>query len=167
MRLLRSHGERPRYHHRVPGTTARLDALQAAVLRVKLRRLDGWNDGRRNAGAALSAALAGAPVGLPAPAGRGLDHVFHQFVVTTRRARGAARAPRGAWRGDRRSTTPCRSTAPAAYAAAGPARARCPSRSGSPAEVCSLPMHPGLTAAEIERIAAAVREHGGRPVAVG
>ena len=43
VRLLRSHGERPRYHHRIVGTTARLDALQAAILRVKLRRLEGWN----------------------------------------------------------------------------------------------------------------------------
>ena len=43
VRLLRSHGERPRYRHRVVGTTARLDALQAAILSVKLGRLDGWN----------------------------------------------------------------------------------------------------------------------------
>src|SRR5262249_42992621 len=43
LRLLRSHGERPRYHHRIAGATARLDALQAAVLRRKLTRLEGWN----------------------------------------------------------------------------------------------------------------------------
>lgn len=41
-RLLRSHGERPRYNHCVPGTTARLNAIQAAVLRIKLRRQDSW-----------------------------------------------------------------------------------------------------------------------------
>src|SRR5215207_8177128 len=53
VRLLRSHGEWPRYHHSIVGTTARLDALQAAILRVKLRRLEAWNDDRRRIGAAL------------------------------------------------------------------------------------------------------------------
>jgi dTDP-3-amino-3,4,6-trideoxy-alpha-D-glucose transaminase len=41
VRLIRAHGERVRYHHEVVGTTARMDAIQAAILRVKLRRLDG------------------------------------------------------------------------------------------------------------------------------
>ena len=50
VRLLRSHGEGPRYHHRIVGTTARLDALQAALLRVKLRHLDARNDDRRRLG---------------------------------------------------------------------------------------------------------------------
>jgi dTDP-3-amino-3,4,6-trideoxy-alpha-D-glucose transaminase len=81
--LLRSHGERPRYHHRIVGTTARLDALQAAILGAKLPRLEGVNDRRRAVGAALRAGLAGAPVSLvPAPAAYG-DHVYHLFVVRT------------------------------------------------------------------------------------
>ena len=50
VRLLRSHGEEPRYRHRLVGTTARLDGIQAAVLRVKLRRLDEWNAARRGSG---------------------------------------------------------------------------------------------------------------------
>jgi dTDP-3-amino-3,4,6-trideoxy-alpha-D-glucose transaminase len=57
VRLLRAHGERPRYHHRLVGSTARLDALQAAVLRRKLTRLDGWNDERRWLAAELRARI--------------------------------------------------------------------------------------------------------------
>ncbi len=57
VRLLRSHGESPRYHHRAIGTTARLDAIQAAVLGVKLVRLDDSNAARRTAAARLREAL--------------------------------------------------------------------------------------------------------------
>ena len=85
VRLLRSHGEQPRYHHRIIGTTARLDALQAALLRVKLRRLDGWNDDRRRLGATLREGLAGTSVDLPAPASARGDHVYHLFIVRTQR----------------------------------------------------------------------------------
>ena len=52
VRLLRSHGERERHHHEVIGTTGRLDGLQAAILRIKLRHLDAWNDRRRRRGEA-------------------------------------------------------------------------------------------------------------------
>ena len=119
MRLLRAHGERPRYHHRMVGTTARLDALQAAVLRRKLTRLEGWNDERRRLGASCArgwqpvAALANAravdPVHAPFADG---DHVYHLFVVRCA-ARDALRehlAERG--RRLARSTTRRRSTAP-------------------------------------------------------
>jgi dTDP-4-amino-4,6-dideoxygalactose transaminase len=164
VRLLRSHGERPRYHHLVPGMTARLDGLQAAVLRVKLRRLDEWNDGRRSAGAALSAALAGAGVGLPAPAGWGLDHVFHQFVVTTpeRDALRAHLAERGVASAIH-YPVPIHLTG--AYAGEARGCGPLPVAERLATEVCSLPMHPGLTDDEVERIAAAVLEHGA--VAVG
>lgn len=91
VRLLRSHGEQPRYHHRMVGTTARLDALQAALLRVKLARLDDRNADRRRIGAALRAGLAGTSVELPAPAFAGADHVYHLFVVRSER-RDALRA---------------------------------------------------------------------------
>jgi dTDP-4-amino-4,6-dideoxygalactose transaminase len=85
VRLLRSHGEKPRYHHRMVGTTARLDALQAALLRVKLRYLDDRNADRRRLGAALRAGLEGASVELPAPAFEGADHVYHLFIVRSDR----------------------------------------------------------------------------------
>jgi len=89
VRLLRAHGEQPRYCHRVVGTTARLDALQAAVLRRKLTRLDDWNEQRRRLGAALREQLNSAPggqaievTGLPFAEA---DHVYHLFVVRTER----------------------------------------------------------------------------------
>jgi dTDP-3-amino-3,4,6-trideoxy-alpha-D-glucose transaminase len=70
VRLLRAHGERPRYHHRVVGSTARLDALQAAVLRRKLTRLDGWNDERRRLGTELRERLVRADGRLVGAGGR-------------------------------------------------------------------------------------------------
>jgi dTDP-3-amino-3,4,6-trideoxy-alpha-D-glucose transaminase len=84
VRLMRSHGERPRYTHRVIGGTARLDAIQAAVLSVKLAHLERANEGRRAIAANLRAALADSEAVLAPPAApRWGDHVYHQFVVRT------------------------------------------------------------------------------------
>jgi dTDP-4-amino-4,6-dideoxygalactose transaminase len=84
VRLLRNHGAEPKYYHQLIGGNFRLDALQAAVLRVKLPHLARWNDARR-ANAATYRELferAGltARVGLPVePEGR--THIYHQYVV--------------------------------------------------------------------------------------
>ncbi len=82
--LLRGHGARPKYHHQFVGGNFRLDALQAAVLRVKLRHLDGWIVGRQRNAALYRRLLAAAgdPVVAPAewPDGR---HIYNQFVVRT------------------------------------------------------------------------------------
>ena len=83
VRLLRSHGESPRHHHQLATGTDRLDALQAAILSVKLRHLEGWNEARRQAAVKLREGLADAAVTLPAPAAPDSDHVYHLFVVTT------------------------------------------------------------------------------------
>ena len=85
VRLLRAHGERPRYHHTVVGTTARLDAIQAAVLATKLGALDDANRRRRGVAAGLSAALADAGVELPPPAQSWSDEVVHQYVIRVAR----------------------------------------------------------------------------------
>lgn len=86
VRLLRSHGESPRYHHQTIGTTGRLDAIQAAVLTVKLERMEEVNARRRGAAEGLRLALRGIDwLTLPHPVDQGHDHVYHQFVVRTPR----------------------------------------------------------------------------------
>ena len=80
IRLLANHGSRVRYVHEVIGRNSRLDALQAIVLREKLRRLDHWNDLRREAAARYHALLADLPVGLPTTL-PDHDHVWHLYVV--------------------------------------------------------------------------------------
>jgi dTDP-3-amino-3,4,6-trideoxy-alpha-D-glucose transaminase len=158
VRLLRAHGERPRYHHHVVGTTARLDALQAAVLRVKLRRLDAANDGRRAAAAALTGALAGSSVVTPAPVGG--DHVWHQYVVLAeeREALRAHLDGHGIGTGVH-YPVPIHRTG--AYASAGLGRGSLPVAESLADRVLSLPMHPSLTAAEIDRVATAVHAFEG------
>ncbi len=86
VRLLRGHGARPKYHHKVVGGNFRLDALQATVLRVKLPYLDGWTAARqRNAATyrrlfAESGLVADEQVALPVDAGYG-RHIYNQFVI--------------------------------------------------------------------------------------
>jgi dTDP-4-amino-4,6-dideoxygalactose transaminase len=81
VRLLANHGERAKYEHVLPdGRNSRLDALQAAVLRVKLPHLEAWNRARRSVAARYDAALAGVPLRLPRER-PGAVCVYHQYAV--------------------------------------------------------------------------------------
>jgi dTDP-3-amino-3,4,6-trideoxy-alpha-D-glucose transaminase len=157
VRLLRSHGEGPRYHHSVVGTTARLDALQAALLRVKLRRLEGWNDDRRRIGGALRAGLAGTSVELPAPAAAGSDHVYHLFVVRTEQ-REALRT----FLGERGIGTAVHYPIPihrtGAYAELGLGAGSLPVAERLADQICTLPLYPLMPDDEIARVIEAVHE---------
>jgi len=86
VKLLRGHGARPKYYHKVVGGNFRLDALQAAVLRVKLRYLDEWTAARqRNAERYRQLFVAaGVDIGLPCDAGYG-RHIYNQFVIRSTR----------------------------------------------------------------------------------
>lgn len=90
LRLLRVHGAAPKYHHQVVGGNFRLDAIQAAVLRVKLKYLEGWTDARRRNAEryrrlfAESGLLASGAVGLPEDLGYG-RHIYHQYVLRVQR----------------------------------------------------------------------------------
>ncbi len=83
-RLLRTHGMEPRYYHHLVGANFRMDALQAAILRVKAPHLDGWTEGRRANAARYRVLFRDAAlldrVTLPAePADR--RHIYNQFVI--------------------------------------------------------------------------------------
>jgi dTDP-3-amino-3,4,6-trideoxy-alpha-D-glucose transaminase len=157
VRLLRSHGERPRYRHRVIGTTARLDGLQAAVLRVKLGHLDGWNAQRRRAAAELRRALHATGVLAPPSPVDGGDHVYHLFVVrcddrdllrahlTARGIASAVHYPVAVHRTE-------------AYAHLGYEQGSLPVAEEMAEQVCSLPIFPGMDDTQISAIAAAVAE---------
>jgi dTDP-4-amino-4,6-dideoxygalactose transaminase len=84
MRVLRVHGGKPKYFHALIGGNFRIDELQAAVLRVKLKYLDGWTAGRQRNAAHYDAAFADAGLGakLRTPAAvAGYRHIFNQYVV--------------------------------------------------------------------------------------
>jgi dTDP-3-amino-3,4,6-trideoxy-alpha-D-glucose transaminase len=158
VRLLRCHGESPRYHHRVVGTTARLDAIQAAILDVKLRRLEGWNDARRDVAERLGRALEAAQdvIAPPAPA-RGQDHVYHQFVVRT-----AHREELRAHLQERGIASAVHYPEPIhtsqAYASLAQDPDVAPVASSLAGEILSLPIFPGMSGQQIERVGDAVCE---------
>jgi dTDP-3-amino-3,4,6-trideoxy-alpha-D-glucose transaminase len=155
VRLLRAHGESPRYHHHLVGFTSRLDAIHAAVLRVKLRRLDEANDARRRVAARLTQLLDGASVRTPAPAGDGMDHVFHQYVVECddRDALRDHLAAHGIGSGIHYPVPIHRS---GAYAGLGLGPGSLPTVERLAERICSLPMFPAMSDEQTARVAAAV-----------
>ncbi len=79
-RTLRDWGQEKRYEHRLKGFNYRMDGIQGAILRVKLRHLDAWTERRRHVAAWYAAALDPDTVRLP-KARPGCRHVYHVYVV--------------------------------------------------------------------------------------
>jgi dTDP-3-amino-3,4,6-trideoxy-alpha-D-glucose transaminase len=160
VRLLRSHGEEPRYHHRMIGTTGRLDAIQAAVLAVKLGRLDRATEARRRVARELLARLEGNPaITPPAPLADGHDHVFHQLVIRTpnRDELRESLARQGIASAIHYPVPIHRSRA---YENLGEADAA-PCAARLAGEIVSLPIFPGLDAARSSQIAEALAAFAG------
>ena len=82
VRILRNYGSRVKYHNEVIGFNSRLDEIQAAALRVKLGRLDEWNERRKRIARRYLEGLAGTGLRLPVVPQWG-EHVWHLFVVRT------------------------------------------------------------------------------------
>ncbi len=155
LRLLRSHGEGTRHNHQVAASTDRLDALQAAILSLKLEHLGGANRRRRDAGAALREALDGSDVVPPPPAPADGDHVFHLFVVRSSE-RDALRDHLSAQGIANAVHYPTPIHLQPAYAELGLGPGSLPTAERLAGEICSLPIYPTIEENEIERIASAV-----------
>ena len=143
------------------GFNSRLDELQAAILRVKLRHLDRWTARRRKIAAAYTAGLAGTPLTLPAePAG--CRHVYHQYTV---RAPGRDRLHEALNAAGIRSMIyyPVPLHRQPAYTALGYGEGSLPESERAAREVLSLPCYPQLTDEQVTAVAAATRETVTRP----
>jgi dTDP-4-amino-4,6-dideoxygalactose transaminase len=80
VKILRNHGSSERYYHQEVGYNSRLDEIQAAILRVKLKHIDEFNRARQGNAAAYCAAITGENIILPSAA-PGCEHVYHQFTI--------------------------------------------------------------------------------------
>jgi dTDP-4-amino-4,6-dideoxygalactose transaminase len=155
LRLDRNYGSRVKYVHESDGYNSRLDTLQAAVLRIKLRRLEGWNARRRELAALYRELLADADVLLPA-AMRGVEHVWHLFVIRhpERDRLLADLHARGIGAGVH-YPIPIHQQAP--YAGVRTVPDGAPVSTMLAGQILSLPLYPEMTDAQVAEVAHAVR----------
>jgi perosamine synthetase len=157
LRLLRNQGMEQRYANEIVGYNVRLTDVAAAIGRAQLRKLPGWNEARRANAAKLDAGLSDAPFELRTPAvADGATHVYHQYTV---RVPGGLRDALQAHLTDRKIGSavyypiPVHRLPPFATAS----DEGLPNTIAAAAEVLSLPVHPSLTDADLDRVVAAVR----------
>jgi dTDP-3-amino-3,4,6-trideoxy-alpha-D-glucose transaminase len=154
-RALREHGQLRKYEHGAIGWTARLDTIQAAALVRKLPYLDGWNEQRREVADLYAECLSG--VGdLALPNGKDRGQVWHLYVVRTENPAGLAAhlAGDGIGTGRHYPEPPHLSKA---YASLGLSPGAFPVAERLAQEALSLPVFPGMTPGQVERVAEGVR----------
>ena len=155
VRMLRDHGRGADGLHVTVAGNSRLDELQAAVLRVKLRHLDAWNDARRRLADLYAARLDGLPLTLP-EAHAGEAHVHHLYVVRTPRRDGLRAHLAGAG-----IETAIHYPTPVHLQPAyddGVSPPGLPATEACSREVLSLPMYPELSEADVARVTDCIRE---------
>ena len=136
------HGSRVRYKHEIIGVNSRLDTLQAALLRIKLRHLDQWTTARRSAAAVYNRLFAGSGVEHPFEAQHG-KHVFHQYTIrlknrdTVAQVLSEKKIPHGIY-------YPIPLHLQEAYSISGKPKGTFPVTEKAADEVLSLPMHTEL-----------------------
>ncbi len=156
VRRLREHGQAKKYYHEEEGYTGRLDAIQAAFLRIKLRHLPAWIEGRRRAAGWYHEALADvAEVRVPEEA-QWARHVYHLYVVRAER-RDDLMAHLGKHGIGTGLHYPLPLHLQRAYAGLGFKRGAFPVAEATCDTLISLPMFPELTEGDVARVADTVR----------
>ncbi len=155
LRSLRDHGSGHKYRSDEIGWNSRLDEIQSAILRVKLRHLDAWNEQRRGHAAAYDAALSPLPqVVTPGRCGWG-EHVFHQYTVRLPR-RDAIQKELAAQNIGTAIYYPIPLHLQPAFASLGYKPGSLPQAERASAEVLSLPVFAELSQEQIARVVAAL-----------
>jgi dTDP-4-amino-4,6-dideoxygalactose transaminase len=160
VRLLRVHGGRQMYHHRWVGWNSRLDSLQAAVLRIKLPRLDGWSRGRADNAARYDLMFADAGLvesGHVVPPARSVrcDHIYNQYTLRVRDRDGLRKHLQDNGVGHS-VYYPVPLHLQDCFRELGYVEGDFPVAEKACREVISLPVYPELTGAQIERVVEAV-----------
>jgi dTDP-4-amino-4,6-dideoxygalactose transaminase len=156
LRRLRNGGQADRYRHVEPGTNSRLDEIQAALLRVKLRHLAAWTERRRAIARRYIEGLAGCGIGLPAeqPYARA---VYHLFVIRHPRRDALMKALQ-----ERGIGTLIHYPFPLhlmpAFASLGGRAGELPVAERAAGEILSLPLYPEMSDAQASEVVTAVRE---------
>lgn len=156
LRVLRNYGSERKYHNELKGFNSRLDELQAAFLREKLRRLDGWNVQRRRIADQYRVALEGCGLGVP-HVPDWAEPVWHLVVVRSARrdALAAALAQRGIGTVIHYPVAPHRQPA---YAELNLGAGSLPIAEAIHDEVLSLPIWPQMAIEQVETVIAACRD---------
>ena len=158
LRELRDHGSPKKYVHARIGTNSRLQAIQAAVLNVKLPRLPGWNERRRATATRYDALFAESASVVPMAVASGVEHVYHQYTVRLRGPR--SRDEVQARLGEQGIVAGVHYPSPVHLQEAarpwGYGPGDFPAAEALASEVLCLPVHPFLSPADVERVAQAV-----------
>ena len=156
VQVLRTHGWKNKYFSEEVAYNSRLDELQAAILRVKLRHLDQWNDRRRELAEMYTSRLAGTDIGLPRVAPN-IEHVYHMYMVRlqNRQAVQQKLTEKGIAYGlyypqPVHLTKPCRDY--------GYAEGDFPESERACEEMLALPFFPEMTTEQVDRVVEVLRE---------
>ncbi|MDH4164034.1 MAG: DegT/DnrJ/EryC1/StrS family aminotransferase [Nitrospirota bacterium] len=156
MLSLRNHGSKVRYYHDEVGYNSRLDEIQAAILNVKFKRIDSYNDGRRRAAAWYAKHLEGTGVQIPVER-KDCKHVYHQYTIRVKN-RDAVKQRLDDAKMSSMIYYPVPLHLQAAYKDLGMKAGSLPATEAATKEVLSLPIFPELTEEQVKTVAEAVRK---------